>query len=197
MTNRVNNKTNMFLSVKYRFTLMTWLLIGLTVISIVGCKGSVASIKSMAKTQQSEKETMKRIELPVFRSRAPEFPKEFGWVNTDKQLTINGDLKGNIVILDFWTYCCINCMHVLPDLEYIEKKYAGKPVVIIGVHSAKFDNEGDDENIQQACHRYNIAHPVIVDQQHRIWSEYAVNSWPTLVVVDPPRKSGRFAFRRG
>ncbi len=127
---------------------------------------------------------MPRPQLPTSRVRAPEFPRDFAWVNTDRPLYFQDELKGRIVVLDFWTYCCINCMHVLPDLEYIEHKYADQPVVVIGVHSAKFDNESDKENILTACHRYNIAHPVIVDEQHRIWTEYGVRAWPTLAVVD-------------
>ena len=128
---------------------------------------------------------MPRIDLPKQRVRAPEFPKDFAWVNTDRPLYIRDQLKGNVVVLDFWTYCCINCMHVLPDLESIEQKYAGQPVVIIGVHSAKFDNEGDKQNIETACQRYNITHPVIVDERHKIWSDYGVNAWPTLMIIDP------------
>ncbi|HEY3294820.1 MAG TPA: thioredoxin-like domain-containing protein [bacterium] len=135
-----------------------------------------------------ESDAMLKFNLPKQRVRAPEFPKDFAWVNTDKPLYINQDLKGRVVVLDFWTYCCINCMHILPDLEYIEQKYAGQPVVIVGVHSAKFDNEQDRDNIRQAVERYNIAHPVIVDERHRIWSEYGVNSWPTLMVIDPEGK---------
>lgn len=127
---------------------------------------------------------MPKLQLPTQRVRAPEFPQEFGWVNTDRPFSIHEQLKGTVVVLDFWTYCCINCMHILPDLEYIETKYAGQPVLVIGVHSAKFDNEGDRENIRSACARYNIAHPVIVDERHRIWSEYGVRAWPTLVVID-------------
>ncbi|MBU0508126.1 redoxin domain-containing protein [bacterium] len=128
---------------------------------------------------------MRRLDLPSDRMRAPEFPKEFAWVNSDRRLSLRDDLAGNVVVLDFWTYCCINCMHVLPDLEYIEHKYAGQPVVVIGVHSAKFDNESDPRNIETACARYDIAHPVIVDEGHRIWSTYGVRAWPTLVVLDP------------
>ncbi len=127
---------------------------------------------------------MSRPQLPTSRVRAPEFPRNFAWVNTDRPLYVQNELKGRVVVLDFWTYCCINCMHILPDLEYLEHKYASQPVVFVGVHSAKFDNEGDKENILTACHRYNIAHPVIVDENHRIWSEYGVQSWPTLAVFD-------------
>ncbi|KAG1371371.1 putative protein SUPPRESSOR OF QUENCHING 1, chloroplastic [Cocos nucifera] len=70
------------------------------------------------------------------------------------------NLKGRVVLLDFWTYCCINCMHVLPDLEFLERKYSDKPFTVIGVHSAKFDNEKDLEAIRNAVLRYNITHPV-------------------------------------
>ncbi|MBK6766452.1 MAG: redoxin family protein [bacterium] len=127
---------------------------------------------------------MPRYDLPTSRVRAPEFPRDFACVNTDRPLYMQSELRGRIVVLDFWTYCCINCMHVLPDLEYIEHKYANDPVVVIGVHSAKFDNEGDQQNILTACHRYDITHPVIVDEQHRVWTEYGVRAWPTLAVID-------------
>ncbi len=127
---------------------------------------------------------MPQVQLPTQRVRAPEFPRDFAWVNTDRPLYFGQELKGRLVVLDFWTYCCINCMHILPDLEYIEHKYAGQPVVVVGVHSAKFDNESDKQNILTACQRYNIAHPVVVDESHRIWSEYGVQAWPSLGVVD-------------
>ena len=73
-------------------------------------------------------------------------------------------LRGRVIVLDFWTYCCINCMHMLPALADLEKKYEGNPVVFIGVHSAKFSNEQDAKNIEQAVSRYEISHPVIVDK---------------------------------
>ncbi len=114
---------------------------------------------------------------------APELPKDFAWLNTDQPLQFSGALKGQVVVMDFWTYCCINCMHVLPDLDYLEQKYKDQPVVILGVHSAKYDNEGDAANIRAAIQRYEIHHPVIVDENHKIWESYDVSSWPTLIVV--------------
>ncbi|MBW4606479.1 MAG: redoxin domain-containing protein [Hassallia sp. WJT32-NPBG1] len=117
------------------------------------------------------------------RVRAPEFPQNFPWLNTDKPLSIK-QLKGRVVILDFWTYCCINCLHILPDLKYLEQKYQDS-LTIIGVHSAKFDNEKETENIRQAILRYDIEHPVIVDSGFRVWEEYTVRAWPTLIVIDP------------
>lgn len=117
------------------------------------------------------------------RVRAPELPQNFTWLNTDRPLSLK-ELKGRIVILDFWTYCCINCLHVLPDLKYLEQKYKDS-ITVIGVHSAKFDNEKEIENIRQAILRYDIEHPVIVDRDFQIWQQYAVRAWPTLVIIDP------------
>ncbi|HEY7349649.1 MAG TPA: thioredoxin-like domain-containing protein [Ktedonobacterales bacterium] len=115
--------------------------------------------------------------------RAPELSGA-AWFNTDHPLTL-ADLKGKLVLLDFWTYCCINCMHILPDLKYLEEKYAHEPLVVIGVHSAKFENEKDTDNIRNAILRYGISHPVVVDVNHRLWNAYAVRGWPTVVLVDP------------
>jgi thiol-disulfide isomerase/thioredoxin len=94
------------------------------------------------------------------------------------------DLRGRVVILDFWTYCCINCLHILPDLKYLEQKYKDS-LTVIGVHSAKFDNEKEAESIRQAILRYDIEHPVLVDTDFNVWQQYAVRAWPTLVVIDP------------
>jgi thiol-disulfide isomerase/thioredoxin len=94
------------------------------------------------------------------------------------------DFRGKVVLLDFWTYCCINCMHVLPDLAWLEEKYRDEPFAVVGVHSAKFENEQDRKNILSAVHRYEIKHPVIVDRELTYWRAMGVRSWPTLVVVD-------------
>ncbi len=121
------------------------------------------------------------IDLP---RKAVEFPADSVWLNIDKPLAIK-DLRGQIVVLDFWTYCCINCIHTIPDLEWIENKYSDQPVVIIGVHSAKYQNEQDPENIQEAIGRYEVGHPVVVDADMRIWRSYGVSGWPTIMVIDP------------
>jgi thiol-disulfide isomerase/thioredoxin len=120
--------------------------------------------------------------------RAPELPATFAWLNTDRPLSFARELKGQVVLLDFWTYCCINCMHVLPDLAYLETKYEHEPFLVIGVHSAKFANEGHRQTVRAAISRYEIHHPVIVDEGMKVWSEYAVRSWPTLVLVGPDRR---------
>jgi DNA-binding beta-propeller fold protein YncE len=115
--------------------------------------------------------------------RAPEFPADADWLNTDKPLSLRA-LRGKIVLLDFWTYACINCMHILPDLKKLERKYPDE-LVIIGVHSAKFENESETKNIRNAILRYKIEHPVLNDKTMRVWDEYAVRAWPTLTLISP------------
>ena len=115
--------------------------------------------------------------------RAPEFPAGLTWLNTDKPLSIKG-LRGKVVLLDFWTYGCINCIHIIPDLKKLEAKYPNQ-LVVIGVHSAKFATEGDAGNLRQAVMRYGLEHPVVSDKDLRIWNEYAVRAWPTQVLIDP------------
>ena len=114
---------------------------------------------------------------------APELDGGVAWLNTASPLQLK-DLRGKIVVLDFWTLCCINCIHTLPDLAKLEKKYANE-LVVIGVHSPKFDNEKDTESIRKAILRYEITHPVVNDADMTIWNAYDVSSWPTLVLIDP------------
>ncbi|KAK7337681.1 hypothetical protein VNO77_18266 [Canavalia gladiata] len=117
----------------------------------------------------------------------PEFPSKLDWLNT-APLQFRRDLKGKVVLLDFWTYCCINCMHVLPDLDVLEKKYKDRPFVVVGVHSAKFDNEKDSEAIRNAVLRYDITHPVVNDGDMYLWRKLGINSWPTFAIVGPNGK---------
>ena len=128
---------------------------------------------------------------------APEFPAGLDWINVDNPLTMQG-LLGKIVIFDFWTYGCINCLHVIPVLEQVEKKFADE-VVVIGVHSAKFENEGQTENLRQIVQRYGIHHPVINDKDFEVWGDYDARAWPTIAIVNPRgnwliRQSGEIPF---
>ena len=106
-----------------------------------------------------------------------------GWLNISQPLSLAA-LKGKIVLLDFWTYGCINCIHIIPDLKKLEEKYANQ-LVVIGVHSAKFDNEGETENIRQIVLRYGLEHPVVNDADFKIWKAYGIIAWPGLVLIDP------------
>ncbi|MFF1835561.1 NHL domain-containing thioredoxin family protein [Streptomyces sp. NPDC058231] len=118
------------------------------------------------------------------RVRAPELVGKGGWLNTgDKQYTL-ADLRGRIVILDFWTFCCVNCLHVLDELRELEEKHRDT-VVIIGVHSPKFVHEAEHQAVVDAVERYEVHHPVLDDPELATWKQYAVRAWPTLVVIDP------------
>jgi thiol-disulfide isomerase/thioredoxin len=118
------------------------------------------------------------------RLRAPELKLTSGWLNTgDKALSLK-DLRGKIVILDFWTFCCINCLHVLDELRALEQKYSDV-LVVIGVHSPKFVHEADFNAVTAAVERYQIEHPVVNDPELLTWQDYAARAWPTLVVIDP------------
>jgi thiol-disulfide isomerase/thioredoxin len=105
------------------------------------------------------------------------------WVNVAMPLSL-ADLRGRFVLLDFWTYCCINCMHVLPELKKLEHAFPNE-LVVVGVHSPKFEGEHVTDNIREAAQRYEIEHPVVNDANMAIWSRYGARSWPTLVLIDP------------
>lgn len=105
------------------------------------------------------------------------------WLNVERPLQAE-DLKNRIILLDFWTFCCINCMHVIPDLHYLEKKFGDK-LTVIGVHSAKFANERDVDNIRNAILRYKIEHAVVNDKNFKIWNAFGVRAWPTMVLISP------------
>ena len=128
---------------------------------------------------------------------APKFAEGVEWLNVPRPLTWS-DLTGKVVVLDFWTYGCINCMHMIPVLEKLQDKYQDE-LVIIGVHSAKFETEGKTENIRQIVQRYGRTEPVINDKDFRVWQSWGARAWPTIAVVDPRGNvvgmdSGEFPF---
>ncbi|XP_006162826.1 NHL repeat-containing protein 2 isoform X1 [Tupaia chinensis] len=116
----------------------------------------------------------------------PEFPEGLEWLNTEEPISVYKDLCGKVVVLDFFTYCCINCIHLFPDLHALEHAYSDKDgLLVIGVHSAKFPNEKVLDNIKSAVLRYNITHPVVNDADASLWQELEVSCWPTLVILGP------------
>lgn len=106
------------------------------------------------------------------------------WLNTGgKQLSLES-LRGKIVILDFWTFCCMNCLHVLDELRPLEEEFSDV-LVTVGVHSPKFEHEADPDALAAAVDRYDITHPVLDDPNLETWQAYIARAWPTLVVIDP------------
>ncbi|MFE4548008.1 thioredoxin-like domain-containing protein [Streptomyces sp. NPDC056785] len=118
------------------------------------------------------------------RVRAPELIGKGGWLNTGGDALTLADLRGRVVVLDFWTFCCINCLHVLDELRELEEKHRDT-LVIIGVHSPKFVHEAEHQAVVDAVERYGVEHPVLDDPELATWKQYAVRAWPTLVVIDP------------
>nr|XP_057917695.1 NHL repeat-containing protein 2 [Doryrhamphus excisus] len=115
-----------------------------------------------------------------------DFETGLEWLNTKGPLSFKKELAGKVVLLDFFTYCCINCMHILPDLHHLEQKHSIQDgLVIVGVHSAKFPNEKVLDNVRSAVLRYNICHPVVNDGEAHLWHRLEVSCWPTLVLVGP------------
>ena len=147
--------------------------------------GKKTETAQKAGTQKTPKKPALAPEYPLphkIKVPAGIFDGGAGWLNTAAPITMK-DLRGKIVIIDFWTFCCINCIHVLPDLDFLEKKYPNQ-LVVIGCHSAKFDNEKDTEAIREAIVRYEIKHPVVNDNRMAIWNKFGVRSWPSILVMD-------------
>ncbi|MEV4640779.1 NHL domain-containing thioredoxin family protein [Actinoplanes sp. NPDC049548] len=117
------------------------------------------------------------------RVRAPEL-RGRSWLNTGGRELKLADLRGRVCVLDFWTFCCINCLHVLDELRPLEEKY-GDALVVIGVHSPKFEHERDPDALAAAVERYGVHHPVLDDADMVMWQQYAAKAWPTLSVIDP------------
>lgn len=117
------------------------------------------------------------------RVRAPELSGR-GWLNTNGARLRLGELRGRFVLLDFWTFCCVNCLHVLDELRALEARF-GDELVIIGVHSPKFEHEADPAALVAAVERHNVDHPVLDDPDLVTWQAYTVRAWPTLVLIDP------------
>jgi thiol-disulfide isomerase/thioredoxin len=101
-------------------------------------------------------------------------------------LTFANELKNKLVLIDFWTYCCINCLHVIPDIEYLENKFANEnSMVFMGCHSAKFLNEKGHSKVLNAVLKYDVKHPVINDDKMMVWANFERRSWPGVVIVSP------------
>ena len=120
---------------------------------------------------------------PRTRVRAPELTGR-EWLNTGGREVQLGELRGKVVLLDFWTFCCINCLHVIDELRPLEEEF-GDELVVVGVHSPKFEHEADPDALAAAVERYEVRHPVLDDPELSTWRNYAVKAWPTLAVIDP------------
>ena len=182
----------MFESAYVKRIVVAWTLsLGLLSLGMGGCRAERTAVSvpaenpepTVAADEASLRGSQSQPEAPRAGPLAPELDGGQAWLNTSEPLRL-AQLKGHVVLLDFWTYCCINCMHVLPDLRKLEERFAEQPFVVIGVHSAKFETEREARHIREAMERHDVRHPVVVDSDFAIWRRYDIQAWPSLVLID-------------
>ncbi len=125
---------------------------------------------------------------------APDFGN-VKFINSEKSYKLK-DFQGKIVLLDFWTYGCINCMHVIKDLKKLEEDFQ-KELTVIGIHSAKFDSEGEEENLKTIIKKFKLNHLILNDKDYEIWENYAIRAWPTFVLITPDSKIYKYYSGEG
>lgn len=122
------------------------------------------------------------------RVSVPGFDGAAQWLNVDRPLSL-ADLRGRVVVVDFWTSCCINCLQTFPTLKRLEERFRGQPLVVVGIHSPKFDEEGDAERLVDIVLDNHIEHPVASDPDMKVWRAWGVEAWPTVAVLDANGKA--------
>ena len=135
------------------------------------------------KTIKLDKTQFLQIDKSQFQ-KAPEFAQIAGYINTNNAPLTLASLKGKVVLVDFWTYSCINCIRTLPHLSDWYQRYADKGFVIVGVHSPEFDFEKNYDNVKAAVQKFGIKFPVILDSDHGTWNAYGNQYWPRDYLVD-------------
>ncbi len=115
--------------------------------------------------------------------KAPEFTGITGFVNTPAPVKL-ADLKGKVVLVHFWTYTCINCIHTIPHLNDWYQKYSNRGLVIVGVQTPEFSDEKNIANVKTAVNNFQIKYPVILDNNYANWKAYGNNYWPRDYLVD-------------
>ncbi|MBX2800557.1 MAG: DUF255 domain-containing protein [Myxococcales bacterium] len=159
------------------------------------CRLPVRDVAGLSAQLEEGRIREPKVVAPVAnRPPAAELPSDPDvWLRAGEHVPSLESLRGHVVVLDFWTYCCVNCHHVLPELQALQARFAEDPVVVLGVHSAKFEAEKQRDNVATAMQRHDIRHPVLLDPDHVVWEAYGVRSWPTLVILDA---EGRVAAQR-
>jgi len=161
-------------------------------LSLLGCSASAplrpgaAPLKKTGEVSQAPAgPTVELVALPSADERidVPDFDGATAWLNVDHALR-KRELAGRVVVVDFWTSCCINCLHTIPTLKKIEDAFRGQPVVVIGVHSPKFEGERGAERLRDIVHVNELEHPIAVDANMAIWDAWGVQGWPTIAVLD-------------
>ncbi len=135
------------------------------------------------------------VDLPDY-GQAPDFKNIKAWINTDKNLTMN-DLKGKVVLVDFWTYSCINCIRTLPYVTSWYEKFKDQGFVVIGVHTPEFEFEKVLDNVKTAVKRHGINYPVALDNNFGTWNNFNNNYWPAHYLIDRDGNIRYYHFGEG
>lgn len=172
---------------------MKRLLFGLLIIALAGCAPVQTDVLPSADAPQEQEVSVEPV-MPKLASLpdlgpAPELTNET-WLNVDSPLRI-ADLRGKVVIVEMWTFGCINCQNVMPSLKDWHSKYAEQGLVIIGNHYPEFGYEADLANLEDAVSRFGIKYPVAQDNDGATWRAYKNHYWPTLYLID---KQGRIRY---
>jgi thiol-disulfide isomerase/thioredoxin len=118
-------------------------------------------------------------------NKAPELTGIKGYINTANNQSIKlSDYKGKVVLIDFWTYTCVNCIRTIPYLNTWYDRYSDQGFVIIGVHSPEFEFEKNPNNVKDAVNKFGIKYPVVLDSDHKTWTAYQNNYWPRDYLID-------------
>lgn len=147
---------------------------------------TATTLKDSTITIKLDKSQFQQIDKSQFR-KAPEFAQISGYINTPNNTTVPltlSSLKGKVVLVDFWTYSCINCIRTIPHINDWNKKYSDKGLVIVGVHSPEFEFEKSYDNVKAATHRFGITYPVVLDSNHGTWNAYGNQYWPRDYLID-------------
>ena len=139
---------------------------------------------------EAARETTAPIEIAAAQGTAPDFTGIGKWYNS-APLNI-ADLRGKVVLVNFWTYGCVNCINALPHVVELDKKYRDRGLVVIGVHTPEFPFERSASNVQAALKRHGITYPVAQDNDSKTWSAYRNQYWPSQYIID---QTGKIVFQ--
>lgn len=160
-------------------------------LGVVGAGLATTTLKSSRKTDTSTLLTSTRsaastpdavAALPTADKALPEFQGISQWINSDPVKT--SDLKGKVVLVQFWTFACINCQRTLPYITRWHQEYAAQGLKVIGIHTPEFPFERDANNVKRALKQHKIAYPVPLDNEFKTWNAYNNQYWPHLFLAD-------------
>ena len=155
----------------------------------------IAGVSVYVATTVKSKDIAGNAELNVLADSVPSVVGAKGWINSPPLGT--AELRGKVVLYDFWTYSCVNCQRTLPHLRALFDRYKGDGLVIVGIHSPEFDFEKDHDNVSRAVQHYGVTWPVALDDDMAIWNEFANQAWPAEYLTDRDGRLRQVRFGEG